>query len=188
MDNPFGRLVGKRVEVWWAKKQRWFPGRIVEFDAFNGLHVVDYDDHTSAIHNLSKAKYRMEDSVKRENSPLRAKQGVQSASGSTTGAPPSTKRAKASEDNVAGSELVESDGSDDHIVLGNAGGPVHGASIAAPTGGTVAGLGTGPVVAAESGLAGPGRRVLAWDGTDYDANLTMVNMATNTDKYYRLQV
>lgn len=189
-DNPFGKLVGKRVEVWWSKKRRWFPGRVVEFDAFNGLHVVDYDDHTSCIHNLGKAKYRMEGSATDEDSPV--KKSAAAASTVDNGGVPTPKKAKASEgaapsDDGCATSGSEPDG-DDHVIQGTTQ-PVHGGSHGTqPTGGTVAGMSSGPTVLPESGLAAPGRRVLTRDGEDYDASLTMVNMATNTDKFYRLQV
>lgn len=44
INNPFNKLMGKVVEVFLGKEFGWKRGRVIEFHAFDGLHVIEFED------------------------------------------------------------------------------------------------------------------------------------------------
>lgn len=61
-------LVGERVDVYWAKDDKWYTGKVVYYDASRrdrdgdrGMHYVKYDDNDARWYNFNKRKCRVID-------------------------------------------------------------------------------------------------------------------------------
>ena len=66
-----GELVGTRVQVWWPAERAWFAGRVKEFEASDGSHLVQYDDTSVEWRVLNNFKWRVEGSKKARRQPSR---------------------------------------------------------------------------------------------------------------------
>ena len=68
--RPGSELVGKRVRIFWAADDAWFPGSLSEFSKSSGEHLCEYDDGDREWLKLSSEKYELgEQSGGMSNSP-----------------------------------------------------------------------------------------------------------------------
>ncbi len=51
--------VGMRIEVFWPLEKKYFSGKINDYDAGTGKHLVAYDDGDSEKLNLDKEKWNV---------------------------------------------------------------------------------------------------------------------------------
>eukprot|EP00050_Salpingoeca_kvevrii_P005996 m.286864 g.286864 ORF g.286864 m.286864 type:complete len:398 (+) comp11659_c0_seq1:228-1421(+) len=169
-DNPFGKIVGREIEIYFRKQKKWVAGKVLEHDAWNNLHIVEYK-HNGEKHwfNLDKTKYRF--------------------AGDEESALPPTKKSRPNED---GDEEEDDDdaasGSEDDV-HGPSLGAVTALHVPAPaaSGFIASSEGRKAEVDPESGLVGKGA-VFKDGSTVYEAHLAFVDRAINSDKYYILQV
>jgi hypothetical protein len=61
-------LVGERVDVYWAKDDKWYAGKVIYYDASRrdregdrGMHYVKYDDNEARWYNFNKRECRVID-------------------------------------------------------------------------------------------------------------------------------
>ena len=52
------QLVGWRVEIWWAKDKRFYPGIVNEHDPRGNMYHVLYDDGYRRWYDLSTREWR----------------------------------------------------------------------------------------------------------------------------------
>lgn len=52
--------LGLRVRVWWPLDQKFYSGKIVEFDQFDGTHKVEYDDGDLETLRMDKETWELE--------------------------------------------------------------------------------------------------------------------------------
>ena len=49
VDNPFNSLMGKTIELYFGKEREWKKARVIEFHAFDGLHLVEFPDNSVSV-------------------------------------------------------------------------------------------------------------------------------------------
>eukprot|EP00055_Hartaetosiga_balthica_P014370 m.78422 g.78422 ORF g.78422 m.78422 type:complete len:675 (-) comp8576_c4_seq1:325-2349(-) len=59
VDNPFHKLMGTEIELFFNDSKKWKKGQVVEFHAFDGLHLIQFEDNTKKFFNLNKKRYRL---------------------------------------------------------------------------------------------------------------------------------
>ena len=52
-------LVGKRIDVWWAAEERWYEGRVAEFNQVSGWYALVKVEHRDrAAHPSTRCPMR----------------------------------------------------------------------------------------------------------------------------------
>lgn len=177
------------------QERAWRKGRIVEYHAFEGLHVVEYDDGQRLLHNLAKKKHRV------------AGSGDDSASKKAKTEPAAAGGASA----AAADDDDSEDDDSDTMPAPTASSSSHDAPVIT-TATAIMSVSGAAEVDPESGLVGKGH-VLSEGGVVYEANLAevglpgheedgwwgrttvllvalvfQIDLSQNMDKYYNLQV
>eukprot|EP01147_Barroeca_monosierra_P005731 gene5731-215_t len=165
INNPFNKLMGKVVEVFLGKEFGWKRGRVIEFHAFDGLHVIEFEDKMKRLFNLGKKRYRIISSG--EDSETQMKK-------------PKLKR----DPTVVENEDDKDEELDDEDQGIDATSTATDDEETAPKS-KITFVGK-PVIDPFSGVTCA--HVLEEDGIIYEASLASINISTNTDKYYLIQV
>eukprot|EP00252_Welwitschia_mirabilis_P005324 TRINITY_DN15825_c0_g1_i1.p1 TRINITY_DN15825_c0_g1~~TRINITY_DN15825_c0_g1_i1.p1 ORF type:complete len:1155 (-),score=185.98 TRINITY_DN15825_c0_g1_i1:365-3829(-) len=59
-ESDFGKLIGRKIEIYWGNDDAWYPGFIKKYDPTNRLHLVVYKDKEEEWISLVRDKYRIQ--------------------------------------------------------------------------------------------------------------------------------
>ncbi|MCO5578061.1 hypothetical protein L7F22_031899 [Adiantum nelumboides] len=58
--SPATNCLGLRVRIWWPLDQRFYSGKIIDFDSREGTHKVEYDDGDCEVLHMDKERWELE--------------------------------------------------------------------------------------------------------------------------------
>lgn len=61
--SPTTTCLGLRVRIWWPLDQKFYSGKIIEFDETEGTHKIEYDDGDCEVLHMDKEIWELEKTV-----------------------------------------------------------------------------------------------------------------------------
>ncbi|KAI5077321.1 hypothetical protein GOP47_0007145 [Adiantum capillus-veneris] len=57
---PATACLGLRVRIWWPLDERFYSGKIIDFDSKEGTHKIEYDDGDCEVLHMDKERWELE--------------------------------------------------------------------------------------------------------------------------------
>eukprot|EP00043_Microstomoeca_roanoka_P030112 m.24732 g.24732 ORF g.24732 m.24732 type:complete len:427 (+) comp9734_c0_seq1:79-1359(+) len=195
LDNPFNKLMGKTIEIYFGTDRTWKRGRVVEFHAFDGLHLIEFDDKTKKFFNLGKKRYRFVTDNDDEVTPKKPKLKKEPTQKDDKEAQDDDEEEEDVDDDDTGIDFSDADTSSP--TSATAATKTSSASTTTTSSTSTSTSASSSSMSVSSGVAKPtvdpdcgvtNAHVLVEGDLVYEAKLSYLDLKANSDKYYTIQV